>query len=54
MLTGMVSGAMILALGPCTTDDAQAQLANGLRTAFNGMFNIATTAFTNGVFDVDD
>jgi hypothetical protein len=46
--------ATMLNLGPCTTDDLKTQLAGGLRTAINGLFNVGVTAFANDVFDVDD
>ena len=46
--------ATLLNLGPCTSEDLKQQLAGGLRTAINGLFNIGVTAFANDVFDVDD
>ncbi len=50
----LLAGALLLQLGPCTSADLQAQMANGLRTALNGFFDVGTTALANDVFDVDD
>ena len=50
----LLTGAMMLPLGSCTTQDVKTQLSRGFSTALNGMFNILATDLANEVFDVDD
>lgn len=54
ILVSLAAGWGLLQVGSCTTQDVQVQLANGLKTALNGLFNITSTAIANEVFDVDD
>lgn len=49
----VMSGSALAALGPCTTNDLQTQLAGGMRTAINGMLNIVVTQFTNDLWGVN-
>lgn len=49
----LATGSLLAALGPCTTNDLQGQLAGGMRTAINGMLNIAVTQFTNDLWGVN-
>lgn len=48
----LVSGVTLWQLA-CTTQDVQTQLAAGVRTTLNGLFNVFATTLTNNLFGIE-
>lgn len=54
LLAVACAGSFLLQAGACASQDLRIQFANGLKTAINGVFGVATATFANEVFDVND
>jgi len=48
----MITGGMVLQIGPCTGDNVREALGSGARSAFNQLFSTVSDSLVTNVFNL--